>query len=126
MASTENAPGGTSWNITGSQGFIAGSQSNFTQNNKHENSFDTESLKQFVELVRRTGDMLGLPDEQRVELIRDAEAIEAEVANPTPNEGRLRSIGMRIRGVLQSSPDSVAQQMLMTSFGASLGALLGG
>jgi hypothetical protein len=126
MASTESAPGGTTWNITGSQSFIAGSQTNFTQNNNGGNSFDVESVKQFVELVRRTGDMLGLPDGQRAELIRDVEAVEVEVGNPNPDEGRLRSIGTRIRGILYSSPDSVAQQMLLTSFGASLGALLGG
>ncbi|GGV13240.1 hypothetical protein GCM10010260_60290 [Streptomyces filipinensis] len=118
---------GTTWNITGSQGFIAGSQSNFTQNNNHSTGFRVEDVTTLVEMIRRNGDLLELPDAQREELIQDAEVLEDEATSSHPDEGRMRKIARRIREILTSAPtDSMVQQMLLSAFNQGIGSALGG
>ncbi|MEU0389225.1 hypothetical protein [Streptomyces chartreusis] len=116
----------TTWNITGSQDFIAGSQQNFIQNNVHNAGFKPEDVASLVELIRRNGDLLGLPEAQRDELIQDAEILEDEATSASPDESKIRTIGRRIRELLVSAPaDSMAQQMLLSAFDQGMGSMLG-
>ncbi|MFI0032310.1 hypothetical protein ACH4M8_23825 [Streptomyces albidoflavus] len=116
----------TTWNITGSQDFIAGSQQNFIQNNVHNTGFKPEEVAKLAELIRRNGDLLGLPETQRDELIHDAEILEDEVTSTSPDESKIRAIGRRIKELLVSAPaDSMVQQMLLSAFDQGMGSMLG-
>lgn len=116
----------TTWNVTGSQDFIAGSQQNFIQNNVHNTGFKPEDVANLVELIRRNGGLLGLPEAQRDELIQDAEILEDEATSASPDESKIRTIGRRIRELLVSAPaDSMVQQMLLSAFDQGMGSMLG-
>ncbi|WP_031174507.1 hypothetical protein [Streptomyces durhamensis] len=116
----------TTWNITGSQDFIAGSQQNFIQNNVHNAGFKPEDVAKLAELIRRNGDLLGLSESQRDELIQDADILEDEATSTSPDESKIRAIGRRIKGLLVSAPsDSMVQQMLLSAFDQGMGSVLG-
>ncbi len=114
------------WNISGSQNFIAGSQQNFTQNNSANTGFAAKEIIEFIEALRNNSAALGLPEGQRSELLESAAELEGEISSENHDVGRMRAIALKIRGFLESSPEGLAQQMLLGASTQALGVLLAG
>ncbi|MEV7169891.1 hypothetical protein AB0O18_09370 [Streptomyces sp. NPDC093224] len=81
--------GGDTYNITHSQGFVAGSQEHVVQNNNL--GLDASKLAEFAQMVRQFAPTLGAADDQQHQIITDAEVLEDAASADEPEPGRIRA-----------------------------------
>ncbi|MFV0128616.1 hypothetical protein ACLGI4_13005 [Streptomyces sp. HMX112] len=81
--------GGDTYNITNSQGFVAGSQQHVLQNNHV--GLDASKLAEFAQMVRQFAPTLGAADNQQNQIITDAEVLEDAATADQPEPGRIRA-----------------------------------
>ncbi|MEV6165936.1 hypothetical protein AB0L71_29285 [Streptomyces sp. NPDC052052] len=81
--------GGDTYNITNSQGFVAGSQQHVLQNNHV--GLDASKLAEFAQMVRQFAPTLGAADNQQNQITTDAEVLEDAATADQPEPGRIRA-----------------------------------
>lgn len=91
-------PAGDTYNITGSHGFVAGSQQHVVQNNSF--GLDASKLAEFAQQVRQFAPSLGASTEQQSQLILDAEVLEEAATTDAPEPGRIRAAFDRLNATL--------------------------
>ncbi|MEV5308331.1 MULTISPECIES: hypothetical protein [Streptomyces] len=90
--------GGDTYNITGSHGFVAGSQQHVVQNNSF--GLDASKLAEFAQQVRQFAPSLGISAEEQDQLILDAEVLEEAATTDEPEPGRVRAAFDRLNATL--------------------------
>ncbi|MGE7389355.1 hypothetical protein ACQKM2_28170 [Streptomyces sp. NPDC004126] len=91
-------PSGDTYNITNSHGFVAGSQHHVTQNNNF--GLDASKLTEFAQMVRQFSPSLGTSDEERDQLLLDAEVLEETTTADRPEPSRIRAAYQRVHEAL--------------------------
>ncbi|MER6450821.1 hypothetical protein [Streptomyces venezuelae] len=99
---------GTTYNtyLPNAKGVIIGEQQNFTQNNT--DGVDPTLFVQLAGYVGQVSPILGLPDEDRVELERVAQELHTEATSSTPEPGRLRQFATQLKDKLLEAATTIA------------------
>lgn len=99
---------GTTYNnfLPNAKGVIIGEQQNFTQNNI--DGVDPTLFIQLAGYVGQVSSILGLPDEDRVELERVAQDLHDEATSANPEPGRLRQFATQIKDKLLAGATTMA------------------
>ncbi|MFE0640111.1 hypothetical protein ACFW2Y_00560 [Streptomyces sp. NPDC058877] len=92
--------GGDTYNITNSQGLVVGSQQHVVQNNHI--GLDASKLVEFAQMVRQFAPTLGAADDQRDQIITDAEVLEEAATADQPEPGRVRAAYERLQTALSA------------------------
>lgn len=105
---TNAARTGTTYNnfLPNAKGVIIGEQQNFTQNNT--DGVDSTLFVQLAGYVGQVSPILGLPDEDRVELERVAQDLHTEATSGNPEPGRLRQFAAQLKDKLLESATTMA------------------
>ncbi|MFR9726367.1 hypothetical protein ACL02R_23845 [Streptomyces sp. MS19] len=90
--------GGDTYNITGSHGFVAGSQQHVVQNNTF--GLDASKLAEFAQQVRQFAPSLGVSADEQSQLVLDAEVLEEAAATEAPEPGRVQAAFDRLNATL--------------------------
>ncbi|MFB6516243.1 hypothetical protein ACFCW4_06690 [Streptomyces virginiae] len=99
---------GTTYNtyLPNAKGVIIGEQQNFTQNNT--DGVDPTLFVQLAGYVGQVSPILGLPDEDRVELERVAQELHTEATSGNPEPGRLRQFATQLKDKLLEGATTMA------------------
>ncbi|MEV5255933.1 hypothetical protein AB0K98_29745 [Streptomyces werraensis] len=99
---------GTTYNtyLPNAKGVIIGEQQNFTQNNT--DGVDPTLFVQLAGYVGQVSPILGLSDEDRVELERVAQDLHDEATSGTPEPGRLRQFANQLKEMLLAGATTMA------------------
>ncbi|MFF8471988.1 hypothetical protein [Streptomyces griseus] len=99
---------GTTYNtyLPNAKGVIIGEQQNFTQNNT--DGVDPTLFVQLAGYVGQVSPILGLPDEDRVELERVAHDLHTEATSGNPEPGRLRQFATQLKDKLLEGATTMA------------------
>jgi DNA-binding MarR family transcriptional regulator len=89
---------GDTYNITDSQGVVAGSQQRVEQTNNF--GLDAAALRDFAAVVQRFAPTFGMSDDQQAELIREAEVLAEATTGESPEPRRVRAAYERVRSGL--------------------------
>ncbi|MFJ8021433.1 hypothetical protein [Streptomyces sp. NPDC096311] len=107
-----NQPGFSIGTVNGS--IVQFGNLNTQHNTQHVNhGASPAELADFAQRVLGAAHTTDLSEEQRSQLIDDAEQLANESASSAPNPGRMRQLGIRIRDVLaQGATDAITQGLL--------------
>lgn len=99
---------GTTYNtyLPNAKGVIIGEQQHFTQNNT--DGVDPTLFVQLAGYVGQVSPILGLPDEDRVELERVARDLHTEATSASPEPGRLRLFATQLKDKLLEGATTMA------------------
>ncbi|MGW6882649.1 hypothetical protein ACWGEU_20580 [Streptomyces goshikiensis] len=99
---------GTTYNnyMPNAKGLIIGEQQHFTQNNT--DGVDPTQFVQLAGYIGQVSPILGLPDEDRVELERVAQDLHVEATSATPEPGRLRQFATQLKDKLLEGATTMA------------------
>ncbi|MER5886936.1 hypothetical protein ABT160_24195 [Streptomyces sp. NPDC001941] len=99
---------GTTYNtyLPNAKGVIIGEQQNFTQNNA--DGIDPTLFAQLAGYVGQVSPILGLTDEDRVELERVAQDLHTEATSASPEPGQLRQFATQIKDKLLEAATTMA------------------
>ncbi|MFH9298904.1 hypothetical protein [Streptomyces sp. NPDC017520] len=99
---------GTTYNtyLPNAKGVIIGEQQHFTQNNT--DGVDPTLFVQLAGYVGQVSPILGLPDDDRVELERVAQNLHTEATSASPEPGRLRQFATQLKDKLLEGATTMA------------------
>lgn len=99
---------GTTYNnyMPNAKGLIIGEQQHFTQNNT--DGVDPTLFVQLAGYIGQVAPILGMPDEDRVELERVAQDLHAEAISENPEPGRLRQFATQLKDKLLEGATTMA------------------
>ncbi|WP_329182705.1 hypothetical protein [Actinacidiphila glaucinigra] len=110
--------------VSNQPGFSIGTVNNYgganqigTGNTQHNTMGTTaQDLAEFAQKVLAAAQTIDLSDQQRAQLVQDAQALANEAATPEPEPGRLRQLTSYLRESLtQHAADAVVQGLLNTA-----------
>ncbi|WP_405785917.1 hypothetical protein [Streptomyces sp. NBC_01367] len=99
---------GTTYNnyMPNAKGLIIGEQQHFTQNNT--DGLDPTLFVQLAGYIGQVSPILGMPDEDRVELERVAQDLHEEATSDHPEPGRLRQFATQLKDKLLEGATTTA------------------
>lgn len=115
---------GDTYNITDSQGFVAGSQTNVTQNNTF--GIDPSKLHEFAAAVKQLAPSLGLSEPETAAVIEDAEVLSEETTGEVDDPGRIRAAYERLTARLEGITNVTPGLLMLIEQGRTALEALGG